>query len=370
MIKTLSKNKHKIIAEIGYDINGKRKRKTKTFYGTKRDAEKREFEIKQEYSNKQVLFDKQDLTFQDFCYKMFIPKYCEPNLSPKTIEGYKSMIKKINAIIGCWLFLKIDTYTLNELYIKLKKGERVETISNYTLLHYYNLINLIFEVAIDFGITNINPNEKVKRPKKEKKLVECYDKEQVEILLKGLDNECLKYQALIRLGLDSGARRSEILAITWEDIDFTNRILTINKSFDVINGKEYLKQLKNESSYRNMVLTDKTIQVLKKYKEELQDTTDNWAITNRLFLAKNGKTMYPTTCGKIFQKVAVKYGLPKKNFHILRHTCASMLISLNTHPKEIQDRMGHSSLNITMGTYSHIFQANRIDVAKKLETIF
>ena len=228
----------------------------------------------------------------------------------------------------------------------------------------------MFVVAIDFGVTDNNPNEKIKRPKKEKKLVECYDMEQVDKLLKGVDNECLKYQALIRLALDSGARRSEILALTWEDIDFSSRVLTINKSFDVIGGVEYLKELKNESSYRNMVLGSKTIKVLQEYKEELQATTDNWKESNRLFLAKGGKTMYPTTCGKIFQKVATKYDLPKKNFHILRHTCASILIALGVHPKEIQDRMGHSSLNITMGTYSHIFQANRVEVAQKLDTIF
>jgi len=370
MIKTLSKNKHKIIAEIGYDINGKRKRKTETFYGTKKEAEKRQFEIEEEYKNKTTVINYKGLTWEEYSNKIFVPKYCNNNLSPKTIEGYISMLRKINSFIGKWLFLEVDTYVLNELYIKLKNGERVKTISNYTLLHYYNLINLMFEIAIDFGITDNNPNKKIKRPKKEKKLVECYDMEQVQKLFNCLDNECLKYQALLRLAIDSGARRSELLALTWEDIDFNSRVLTINKSFDIIGGKEYLKELKNNSSYRNMVLTSKTIEVLSLYKQELQENTDNFRLCNRLFLAKDGKTMYPTTCGKIFQKIAKKYDLPISNFHSLRHTCASVLISLGVHPKEIQDRMGHSSLNITMSVYSHIFQANRVEVANKLDTIF
>ena len=102
----------------------------------------------------------------------------------------------------------------------------------------------------------------------------------------------------------------------------------------------------------------------------MQESAENWSSKNRLFLAKDGKTMYPTTCGKIFQKVAKKYNLPTINFHALRHSCASSLIALGVHPKEIQDRMGHSSLNITMSTYSHIFQANRVEVANKLDTIF
>lgn len=129
MIKPLSKNKYKIIAEIGYDIDGKRKRKTEVFNGTKREAEKREFEIKQEYANKTILFNKKELTFEDYG-RLFMKKYCEQNLSPKTIAGYETMLKKINDIIGKWLLTSIDTFTLNELYIKLRDGERVSKVSN------------------------------------------------------------------------------------------------------------------------------------------------------------------------------------------------------------------------------------------------
>lgn len=368
MIKQLSKNKYKIIAEIGYDIDGKRKRKTEIFNGTKRDAEKREFEIKQEYSNKTLIFNKKELTFEDYS-KLFMKKYCEQNLSPKTIEGYERMLKKVNSIIGKWLLASIDTFTLNELYIKLRDGEKVAKVTNNTLLHYYNFINLMFNQAIDWEILDTNPNCKVKRPKKEKKLVKCYDIEQIHTLLVGLDNECLKYQSLIRLALDSGARRSEILALTWQDINFSTRVLTINKSLDVINGKVVEKQLKNNSSYRSLVLTASTINVLIDYLKELQNDS-NFKMTNKIFMGKDNKPMYPTTCGKIFQKVASKYGLEKLNFHSIRHSCASCLIALGAHPKEIQDRLGHASMYITMSIYSHIFQANRIELANKLETIF
>jgi len=119
-----------------------------------------------------------------------------------------------------------------------------------------------------------------------------------------------------------------------------------------------------------LVLTPQTLEVLKQYREELKTTTNNFKETNKLFLAKSGKPMYPTTCGKILQKVANKYNLPRINFHALRHTSASMQIALGIHPKEIQDRLGHSSMNVTMSIYSHIFQANRKEVANKLQTIF
>lgn len=367
MIKPLSKNKYKIVIEVG--TKNERHRKTETFNGTKKEAQLRELELMQEYSNKHISVSTQNLTFEEYS-KIFVNKYCESNLAIKTLVGYKSMLNKINEFIGNWKLKDIDTYTLNELYLKLKQGDKVKTISNYTLLHYYNLINLMFQKAIDFEILDYNPNTKIKRPKKEKKLVQCYDIEQTKALLKGLDKECLKYQALIRLALDSGARKSEILALTWEDINFETGVITINKSVDVIQGQFYEKQLKNNSSYRNLVLTTPTIEVLKQYREELKTTTNNFKQENKLFLAKNGNPMYPTTCGKILQKIAKKYNLPKINFHALRHTSASMQIALGVHPKAIQDRLGHSSMNVTMSIYSHIFQANRKEVADKLETVF
>ena len=92
---------------------------------------------------------------------------------------------------------------------------------------------------------------------------------------------------------------------------------------------------------------------------------------DKLFLSADcKKPMYPTTCGKILQKIAIKNGLPKHNFHSLRHSTASLLIALGTHAKVIQDRLGHSSTAITMGIYSHIFQANRKEVATQLNSIF
>ena len=364
MIKQLSKNKYKIIAEIGYTIDGKRKRKTEIFEGTKKQAETREFEIKQQYAKGGFVVDSKNMTFEEYG-KFFIRNYCEGNIGAKTLAGYESMLEKINGYLGNWQLKSIETFTLLELYKKLKKGTRKDVVTNNTILHYYNLINLMFTQAVKWKLLDVNPNTDIPRPKKEKHLAEYYDLDQIHILLNGLSNECLKYQALIILALDSGARRSEILALTWNDIDFDTKVLTINKSLDVIKGEFVEKATKNDTSTRKMVLTDPTIEVLKAYKDELI-LSNNWQESNKLFLAKDGKPMYPTTCGKIFQKVAVKYGLPKINFHSLRHSSASLQIALGVHTKLIQERMGHSSMAVTTGIYSHIFQANRTEVANKL----
>lgn len=369
MIKELSRNKYRIIVEIGYSIDNKRKRKTEIFYGTKGEAKNREYEIKKQYLRKDFVADSRNMTFEDFS-KIFIHNYCEGNVGVKTLDGYKAMIDRINSYIGTWQLSNITTFVLMELYKKLKTGTRKSVLTNNTLLHYYTLLNLMFSQAVKWKLLECNPNEDIPRPKKEKKLAKCYDVEQIGILLNGLKNECLKYQALIWLAIDSGARRSELLALTWEDVDFSTKVMTINKSLDVIKGEIVEKPVKNDTSNRKLVLTNQTIEILKAYKQERIELTENWQENTKLFVANSGKPMYPTTCGKILQKVAVKYGLPKLNFHSLRHSSASLQIVLGIHSKVIQERMGHSSTNVTTGIYSHVFQASRVDVANKLNSVF
>lgn len=368
MIKQLSNNKFKIIIEIGYTFNGIRKRKTETITGTKKDAKIRESELLLEYSQKKIAPNCNNLTFKEYSI-FFLNNYCENNIGAKTLNEYKLMINRLNEYIGNRQLKSIDVFTLTELYKKLKIGKRKSQLTNNTILHFYNLINLMFETAIKWKRLDNNPNTLVPKPKKEKKLAQCYNPEEIMILMEGLKKECLKYQALLTLAIDTGARRSEILALNWNDIDLYNKIITINKSMDVINGKFIEKPTKNTSSTRKIVLTDTTTEILKLYKEEEKSVRKNFKENNKLFLAKSGKPMYPTTCVKILHKVAKKNGLKELNFHSLRHSSASLQIALGVHTKLIQDRMGHSSTNTTMTIYSHVFQENRDEVANKLNSI-
>lgn len=370
MIKELSKSKkYRIIINLGYNSEGKRKRKVFTFEGTYREAKMKEFELNKKYKRNGTVSDCKNFTFSDYS-KFFINNYCENNIGVKTLITYESYLEKINSYIGWYKLDSIKTFDLIVLYKELRKGTRKEQLSNTTLLRYYSLINLMFKQAIKWGFLVENPNDIIQRPKKDKKMVNCYDVEQIKTLLKCLKNEPLKYQSLITLAIDSGARRSEIMGLTWNDIDFKNRIMTINKSLDVLKGKIIIKPTKNLTSTRKVVLMEKTIQILKRFQEEQKKKYANFKETNNIFLDKSGeKIMHPTTCVKILKKVAIKYNLPVYNFHSLRHSSASLQIALGIQEKLIQERLGHSSITTTASIYSHVFQANRVEVANKLNDV-
>lgn len=370
MVKNVSKNKYKVIVEIGYTLEGKRKRKSVTVNGTLKEAKLREAEIIQKYSNKTVNTVSKDYTFGELS-SLFLEKYAKPNVCKVTYNNYVHLLSKINNYISGYSVKKLTSYELSNLYIKVKKNSEKKELSNYTMLHYYNIVNLVLEQAVVWHLVENNVNKLVKKPKREKKLADCYDLDELAILMNGLSNESLKYQALIMLAIDSGARRGEILGLTWTNLDFHNKTMKIEKSIAFSKGEYSEKCLKNNSSYRSVVLTENTISILRDYKNEQESIFKNFDSSKWLFLQQDGiKPMYCSTCGNILKKIAKKNNLRELNFHSLRHLCASIQVSEGIHAKEIQDRLGHSSINLTMSTYSHIFQSNRQEVSNKISNVF
>ena len=161
----------------------------------------------------------------------------------------------------------------------------------------------------------------------------------------------------------------------WEDIDFKNKSIKINKT------TQYTKELgifekntKSQNSDRIIFISDKTIDILKQYKKEqleLQLRSGNkWGNSKRVFTSVLGYDMHPDTPSQIFKKIIKKYNLKRISFHGLRHTSASLLISEGIQHQIISRRMGHSSVSVTDKVYSHFFDEEFKDVANKINNVF
>lgn len=373
-IKRLDTNKYKIIIELGYDVLGNRRRKTETFIGSKMDAKMRETELKHSFNKNQKITDYKNMTFKELSEE-FIKRYCEQNLSIITTKGYKTILIKINKIIGSYKINKITTRTLDILYSKLREDKNGNFVGYHSMYSYYKVINVIFNQAIKWEYMNNNPNLNANKPKREHKEKNFYDEEQVKKLLEVLDNEPIKYKTLIMLTLDSGARRAELCALRWSDIDFKTRIMNIDKSLKVCDNIVEEKRPKTESSIRKIILSNRTIEQLEKYKEWQEDFKSNrktkWKSNkeDRIFTSIDGNYMHPSTCDKIIRKIVLKYNLPPICFHELRHTCCSLLINAGIDPKTVSSRLGHSDISITMEIYTHVFNKNKEKCADKFDEL-
>lgn len=368
----LSENKYKVSVELGYDVLGKRRRKTEIVNGSLTKARLKEAELKSKYYHIGNVADVSDITLEQYS-ELFLKRYCQNNMSLVTISGYQDSLKRIIPIIGKEKLNKITPLMLDNMYAQLKTGVTNKTLGYHSMYAFYKLMNVMFNQAIKWEILDRNPNLKATKPKKEKKERRYYDLEQVSKLLSCLENESIKYKVLITLALDSGARRSEICALRWNDIDFNTNMLRIDNSLKVVKGVLDEKETKTLSSKREIMLSNATMEVLREYKEwqdnYIKEMGKNWKGTDRVFTSKEGKHMHPDTCDKIITKIVRKYNLPPITFHGLRHTSASILIHKGINPKAVSQRLGHSSTDVTMEIYSHTFDITKKESANAFDEI-
>lgn len=366
------KKKYKITIELGKDILGKRQRITRDFTGTLAEVKIKDAELTKQYYHKGNNANVKELTFEQYS-EVFIKKHCEGNIGLVTIKNYKRLLRDIMPYLGSYKLDKITPAMLDTMYQKLRKGQKGKELSYNSMYDYYKLINAMFNQAIKWEFLDKNPNLKANKPKKDIIDRKFYDLEQVKEFLSCLDNECIKYKALLTLALDSGARRGEISALRWSDIDFETNTLKIDKSLKVVNGVLDEKKPKTNSSNRVIILSNATIEVMKEYKEwqdnYIKELGNKWVGTDRIFTAENGEYMHPSTCYKIFTKVTKKYNLEHIRFHDLRHTSASVLIHKGVNIKAVSQRLGHSSINITSDIYTHTFEKDKIKSAMAFDEI-
>lgn len=368
--KKIDKNKYKVWVEVGVDILGKRKRKYATAYSLA-EAKQKEAELIKTYYHKEKPADISNITFKQYG-DIFLKRYCDENVSLITKKGYVRMLKKLNKLIGHYKLSNITPYILDTMYQKIKT-EDGKNLSAETMLHYYRLVNVMFVQAVKWELVNENPNNKANRPKKQKSDRACYDTKQVDDLLDCLKNECLKYQTLIILALDTGARRGEICDLTWKNINFEKNEVIISSSLKIIDGVIDNKTAKNSYSKRNIYVGDPTINILKAFKEyqmsEWKKEGKTLTDSCRIFASTKCSYLHPDTCSKICNKLITKYKLDKITFHGLRHTTASLLINDGANPKTVSRRLGHATTNMTMEVYTHAFEDSKIECGKKFNKI-
>lgn len=367
-IRELIKNK-KYKIELFIGRNGSKKvMHYEIVNGGKKEAVLRENQIKLEIKN-HTFVRNNSLTINDFI-KEYV-EYKEDKWSPRTKEANKHRIDNIKEKLGHIKLQDINVKMLEDFY-KYLKNDRGYT--DQSLLLHYNIISNALDKAIQWGYITINENKKIERPKVRKKEIECYSPEEVSQLLDVLKSEPLKYQAIIYLALDSGMRRGELTGLTWEDIDFKEGTIKINKATQYT--KElgvFEKETKSQTSDRKIYISNTTLNVLKRFQKEQIERKiklgKKWGNSKRVFTTDYGDDMHPDTPSQAFQSIIKRHNLKRITFHGLRHTSISLMISEGIQVQVISKKAGHSSVNVTHNTYSHFFDSEFQKCASVMDNI-
>ena len=241
------------------------------------------------------------------------------------------------------------------------------------------MIRECLQYAFINDLVLVNVADKVKRPKVEKFRASFYDIKEIEKLFEVIqDNEC---KLPIMLTAMYGFRRSEVLGLKWNAIDFKNKLIYVqHKVLETkIDGKReiYLSdKLKNQTSNRTLPLLQQAEKLLLDKKDEIEK--------NKILLGKSydnryldyvcvdnlGRLILPNRLTKNFIKILRKNNLRKIRFHDLRHSCASIMLSNGVPMKQIQEWLGHADFSTTANIYSHLDYSTKLNSANTMTNVF
>lgn len=371
-IEKRGKNSYRLTVSEGFDLDGKPMIHRKTVHGTKKDAEVELAKFVTEVQNSLVI-DGKSLKFSEFT-EIWKRDYGSKKLAPSTYKRYCRMLEtRLLPYFGHFYINKIKPTDIMKFYDLLEKDTQLvrkkgnngsktkKPLSGKTILEHHRLLRAMLHKAVYWQLIVANPAERVQPPKARKPKRRSYDDEQTKILLENLEQlsiEDTKYKVAIILTVFTGVRLGELMGLEWQDVDFKNGIISINRSSQYLSDMGvFTKVPKTESSIREIAIPDFIISLLEEYKlwyeEQKSIYGELWTNSNRLFVQADGKPMHPDTISKWFVKFVGNIGLPVINFHGLRHTNATLLISQNIDIAVVAARLGHAQITTTLNFYVH-----------------
>jgi integrase len=301
---------------------------------------------------------------------MWLNEYAKNNLSPRGFERYTGIIKKhLVPDLGKVTLMQLKPEQLQKHYTaKLNEG-----LSARTVRYHHALIHVALQTAVKWGLVSRNVADAVDPPRIHRNEMQTWNEYEVNQFLE--DAKESPYYPLFYTALFTGMRRSELLALRWQDIDFIYCQIYVNRSLHQLkNGTFIFTQPKSIKSSRTIALTPSTILMLKEYHEQQKlerDMTGNPLSDNDLVFSNiEGKPLRPNTITRAWTTLAAKCGLKVIRLHDARHTHASLMLKQGIHPKVVQERLGHSSIQMTIDTYSHVAPGIQEAAAYKFDTLF
>ena len=360
-----SKGRWCSVLTIGRNEEGKLKRKY--FYGkTKKEVSDKLIDYKYKNMNDMLPIDESINIEQYFRYWLFEYKINEVKSSTVTrYEGiYRNYIK--DSQIARIKLKDLRTQQLQTYYNRLIDDNN---ITSSTILTINKVLKSCFAQAIKEGYLLKNYCTLVSLPKKSKKedIVYLTIDEQKRFIqtCNGHRLECL-----FLFALGTGLRLGEILALTWNDINFEDKTVSVNKSI----RQETIFNNKTETSIRTVPIPSNIIQKLKQFKitqnKERLSNGELYMPSDLVFTTQIGTPINTSNLRKSYSRLLKKANITNIKFHALRHTYATRLFEEGVQVKTVQSLLGHSDINTTMNIYTHVTNDVKNDAVEKLNQIF
>lgn len=350
-----------IVEEENACSSGKRNRFYKTIHGSKKDAEKAMRNMISELENK--TFTKESkLTVKEFMLQ-WLDLYVKNQLSPTTVQHYIDQTEKyIIPQFGHIYLQQLKNIDIQKWVFDLQKGSPLtgKPLAPKTIKNIMLNLSAAMKKAVMLDLIPKNPCDNITMPKLERFEPDVYSMEEVDEMLNCAKNTDLYLPLMIEICI--GLRRGELLALKWHHIDFENGYLTVEENLVTVDNKRITKAPKTKSGRRSIQIPSTLLDLLRDTKDSRRAGDNDYVICQ-----KDGSPYKSDSFSLKFRRFLKANDLKHIRFHDLRHINATIMLSLGISPKVAQERLGHSSYQITMDIYSHVLKKVEKEAADKLD---
>jgi integrase len=293
----------------------------------------------------------------------------KPSLRTRSWQQYSQIVRQhIIPSIGTIRLKDLRPDQVQLFYTaKIDNGTGVRTVQ---LIHA--VLHRSLAQAMKWGLIARNPSDPVDKPRPKRTEMHTLDLEQVRALLKVVEGEPL--EALYHLAVTTGLRQGELLGLRWTDLHWETGTLHVQRQLLYVRGRGFVfAEPKSAAGRRVVTLGAAMLGKLREHRERQElrcrIVGERWQDNELIFPSSIGTPIEARNLVRSLRQLTRQAGLPEIRFHDLRHTAATLMLQQGVHPKVVQERLGHSTISLTLDTYSHVLPSLQQDAADKLDSL-
>ncbi len=277
--------------------------------------------------------------------------------------------------LGAIPLQKLAAEDLNTMYAALLEGGRRDGkggLHPRTVAYIHMILKHALSDAVKWGAANRNPADAAEPPRvRARHQLKVWNADELRRFLRHVEKDRL-YAAWL-LSATTGARRGELLGLRWQDVDLDAATAAISQTLLSVGFKVSVGQPKTGRGCRQVALFDAAVQALRHHRTrmEAECAIRGVSLNNDAFIftKEDGAPVHPDRFSELFDLHLKAAGLPRIRLHDLRHTHATLGLAAGIHPKIMSERLGHSSISITLDTYSHAIPGMQKEAAERMSAL-
>jgi integrase len=348
---------------IGYDANGKRRRRT-VYGATKGEVQEKLRKLQLDAASGIVKTPERE-QLADYLSR-WLEDTARPSVRRNTYASYEQVIRlHIKEHIGGVRLADLTPQHVQGLYAAMERSGDSPRMRQLT----HAVLRRALRQALRWGLLLRNPCDAVEPARVARREMTAFGPAEVKRFLAAAAGDRL--EAIFVLAVSSGLRQGELFGLQWPDVNLDEGAIHVHRQLEERNGKLALTEPKSDKGRRRVELPAFAAEAMLSHKARMLaeghlDRTDRPVFCN----SHGGFLRKSNFLRKVFKPILKKAGLPDIRFHDLRHTSATLLLSQGVHPKIVQERLGHSQISLTLDTYSHVLPGLQKEAAAKLDGLF